>query len=176
MSPADLVLCKPTHHQKALNLPMTPGLKPHIDLFCLPVSFLLIPCNWKDRGGYDAVAFSWHVYTGCILPVLLLAPAFLLRLQPGSDSGSSDPTQYSSKAVLSNKKTWSFCSFPSLLLLVNKEKKKKKKSNQTTKHFELNYRSKHHSQWGTCPKTMIQTSVFWVSQSELCRVGPLGCP
>jgi len=31
-------------------LPATPGSGPGIDLLALPVSFLIIPCNWTDRG------------------------------------------------------------------------------------------------------------------------------
>jgi len=30
--------------------PVTPGSEPGVDLLALPVSSLVVPCNWKDGG------------------------------------------------------------------------------------------------------------------------------
>ena len=48
--PAGLVLCRQTHEQNPKILPVTVGSETGIDLLSLPVSFLIVPCNCKDRG------------------------------------------------------------------------------------------------------------------------------
>lgn len=50
--PASLVSCRPTHDQNPKILPVTPALEPGICLLGLPVSFLIIPYNWKNRRGH----------------------------------------------------------------------------------------------------------------------------
>lgn len=47
--PAGLVSCKLTMIKNPGFLLVKPGLEPGIDLLALTVSFLTIPCNWKDR-------------------------------------------------------------------------------------------------------------------------------
>ena len=53
---ADLVSCRQTHDQRTQLV--TPGSESGINLLALLVSFLIIPCNWKDRGEHYLCSWS----------------------------------------------------------------------------------------------------------------------